>query len=86
LTGRHLWTIGCCGGSGRGLYLEKAWGEYMTLIITGSFLPLEVYELMRRLTWVRSGLLVINLLVFLYLLKVVTERAGERRASRVAGE
>ena len=69
---------------GIGLYLEKVWGEYLTLIITGSFLPLEVYELFRRITWIRSGLLVINALVFLYLLKVVTERARERRSSRVA--
>jgi uncharacterized membrane protein (DUF2068 family) len=69
---------------GLGLYLEKVWGEYMTLIITGSFLPLEVYELFRRITWVRSGLFVINALVFLYLLRVVTERARERRASRTA--
>jgi uncharacterized membrane protein (DUF2068 family) len=69
---------------GIGLYLEKVWGEYMTLIITGSFLPLEVYELIRRITWIRSGLFVINAMVFLYLLKVVTERARERRASRLA--
>jgi uncharacterized membrane protein (DUF2068 family) len=71
---------------GVGLYLEKTWGEYLTLIITGSFLPLEVYELIRRITWVRSGLLAINALVFLYLLKVVTERARERRANRVAAD
>ena len=67
---------------GIGLYLEKVWGEYMTLIITGSFLPLEVYELFRRITWIRSGLFVINAMVFLYLLKVVAERGRERRASR----
>jgi uncharacterized membrane protein (DUF2068 family) len=67
---------------GIGLYLEKIWGEYLTLIITGSFLPLEIYELIRRVTWVRSGLLVINALVFIYLLNVVTERARERRAGR----
>jgi len=68
---------------GIGLYLEKVWGEYMTLIITGSFLPLEVYELIRRITLVRSSLFVINALVFIYLLKVVTDRARERRANRV---
>jgi uncharacterized membrane protein (DUF2068 family) len=65
---------------GIGLYLEKTWGEYVTLIITGSFLPLEIYEVFRKVTWVRSGLLVVNTLVFLYLLKVVTERGRQRRA------
>ena len=68
---------------GTGLYLEKVWGEYTTLIITGSFLPLEVYELFRRITWVRSGLLVINAMVFVYLLKVVADRGRERQASRL---
>jgi uncharacterized membrane protein (DUF2068 family) len=66
---------------GIGLYLEKVWGEYMTLIITGSFLPLEVYELFRRITWVRSGLFAINVMVLIYLLKVVLERGQERRAN-----
>jgi len=59
-----------------GLYLEKMWAEYLTLAITASFLPWEVFEVFRRLTWVRVGLLVVNALVFLYLLKLV---AGRRR-------
>ena len=59
---------------GIGLYLEKAWGEYMTLIITASFLPWEIFEVLRRMTVMRSALLVVNMLVFAYLLKVVVER------------
>ena len=39
---------------GIGLYLEKAWGEYLTLAITVSFLPLEIFEIVRRLTWIRG--------------------------------
>lgn len=59
---------------GIGLFLEKAWGEYLTLAITASFLPWEIFELLHRLTWVRFGLLVVNSLVFLYLLKIVADR------------
>jgi uncharacterized membrane protein (DUF2068 family) len=59
-----------------GLYLEKAWGEYLTLLITASFLPWEIFEVFQRLTWVRSGLLVVNALVLFYLLNVV---AGRRK-------
>ena len=59
---------------GIGLYLEKAWGEYLTLLITGSFLPWEVFEIFRRITWGRVVLLVVNLLVFVYLLKLVAVR------------
>ena len=59
---------------GIGLYLEKAWGEYLTLIITASFLPLEIHEIIRRLTWSRVGLLVANIIVLIYLSKVVWDR------------
>jgi uncharacterized membrane protein (DUF2068 family) len=63
---------------GIGLYLEKAWGEFLTLAITASFLPWEIYEIVRRLTWVRVGLLTINILVFIYLVKLVMDRARHR--------
>ena len=62
---------------GIGLYLEKIWGEYLTLVITASFLPLEIFEVFRRVTWIRAGLLVVNAMVFFYLLKLVTRR-GKR--------
>jgi uncharacterized membrane protein (DUF2068 family) len=62
---------------GIGLYLEKVWAEYLTLLITGSFLPWEIKEVIARVTWVRVGLLAVNLLVFLYLFKLVL---GRRRS------
>jgi len=74
---------------GIGLYLEKTWAEFMTLLITASFLPWEVYEVFKRVTLVHSGLLVVNFLVLLYLLKVVVERGERQRgaepSSRSAG-
>jgi uncharacterized membrane protein (DUF2068 family) len=57
-----------------GLYLEKAWGEYLTLLITASFLPLEIHEIIRRLTSARVTLLLVNVIVLFYLLKLVWER------------
>ena len=35
---------------GTGLVLEKVWAEYFTLILTGSFLPWELYEIIRHVT------------------------------------
>lgn len=69
---------------GIGLYLEKAWGEYLTLAITASFLPIEIRELVIRFTWLRVGIFVINVLVLLYLLAIVLERHRQKR--RVAAE
>jgi uncharacterized membrane protein (DUF2068 family) len=59
---------------GIGLYLEKAWAEYLTLAITASFLPWEIFEIIRRVTTTRVGLLVANVLIFIYLLQLVTGR------------
>jgi uncharacterized membrane protein (DUF2068 family) len=67
---------------GIGLYLEQAWGEFLTLAITASFLPFEMIEVVRRLTWIRVGLLSINILVFIYLLQVIVDRARRRMKGR----
>jgi uncharacterized membrane protein (DUF2068 family) len=52
---------------GVGLLLEQVWAEYLTLILTVSFLPWELYELARRPDWFRLSLLLINLAVLGYL-------------------
>ena len=71
---------------GIGLYFEKAWAEYMTLLITASFLPWEVFEIFKRLTLVHASLLVVNFLVLLYLLKVVVERGKQQRRAELPAE
>lgn len=69
---------------GIGLYLEKTWGEYLTLVITASFLPWELFEVFRRITWLRVALLIVNLLVLLYLLKVVVEKEKKKKLENPA--
>lgn len=64
---------------GIGLYLEKVWAEYLTLAITASFLPWEVYEVIRKLTLLRVGLLMVNALVFAYLFDLVITRKRKKR-------
>jgi uncharacterized membrane protein (DUF2068 family) len=71
---------------GIGLYFEKAWAEYLTVGITASFLPWEILEIIRRLTLMRAGLLMVNFLVFLYLLKVIVERGKQSRIAGTAKE
>lgn len=68
---------------GIGLYLEKVWGEFLTLAITASFLPWETVEVLRRVTWIHVSLLAINILVFLYLMQLVLARARLRAKSLI---
>ena len=53
---------------GIGLWRERRWAEYLTAIATASFVPVEVYELVRRFTAVRLSALLINLAALGYLL------------------
>jgi uncharacterized membrane protein (DUF2068 family) len=69
---------------GIGLYLEKTWAEYLTLAITASFMPWEIFEVFRRVTISRVSLLTVNALVFFYLLKLVTDRGKRARAASAA--
>ena len=51
-----------------GLWLAKRWAEYLTLIVTASFLPLEVYELSHRFTPFKVVAFLINVAIVVYLL------------------
>jgi uncharacterized membrane protein (DUF2068 family) len=69
---------------GLGLMLEKVWAEYLTAIITASFLPLEIFELMHRVTWVRIGFFVVNLAVLAYLVwHLIRRRVALRKFARL---
>jgi uncharacterized membrane protein (DUF2068 family) len=59
---------------GTGLLMEKVWAEYMTIFITASFIPIEVYELYRHATVARVVLLAVNVLVVVYLAVRVCRR------------
>src|SRR5947207_4660394 len=52
---------------GIGLWLKKRWAEYFTIIATCSFLPLELYEIAKRVTVTRIVILLINAAIVWYL-------------------
>lgn len=51
-----------------GLWLMRRWGEYVAVVGTAVFIPLEVHELLAKVTWLRTAALVINLFAIAYLL------------------
>ena len=53
---------------GGGLLFRKRWAEYMTIIITTSFIPLEVYEVIEHFSITKIIIILINLAVVLYLI------------------
>jgi uncharacterized membrane protein (DUF2068 family) len=55
------------GIEGTGLVLRKRWAEYVTVISTAGFLPIEVYELFHHPRLAKVVVLVINALIVVYL-------------------
>ncbi|WP_067821866.1 DUF2127 domain-containing protein [Nocardia inohanensis] len=53
---------------GVGLWLIKRWGEYFAVIATSIFLPLEIYELTEKVTFLRVAALLVNLAAVTWLL------------------
>ena len=51
-----------------GLWMQRRWAEYLTLIATAGLLPLEIYELYERITVLKIVALIVNLAVVAYLL------------------
>ena len=52
---------------GIGLWLEKRWAEWLTLIITSSLIPFEIYEIYRHTTAIKIAVLLINVAIVAYL-------------------
>lgn len=87
LTGVGLAVLGYAAVEGVeavGLWLQKRWAEYLTLIVTASFLPLEVYEMAHHLTPLKAIAFVINVAVVLYLL--IAKRLFGLRGGAAADE
>jgi uncharacterized membrane protein (DUF2068 family) len=72
---------------GIGLWLAKRWAEWFTVIITGSLVPFEFYEILRRPTAIRILVLLVNIAVVAYLVHHIMHvpRSNRSRDTGTAG-
>ena len=66
---------------GTGLALRRRWAEYLTIISTASFLPIEAYEIAKHVSAIKIALLLVNIAVVIYL---ILELRRTRPASNAA--
>ena len=52
---------------GLGLIWRQRWAAYVTVIATAAFIPLEVIELTRRVSWPKLVVIAMNVAVVWYL-------------------
>jgi uncharacterized membrane protein (DUF2068 family) len=67
---------------GTGLLLGRPWGEWVSIVITGSFVPVEVYETVRAPHVVRAVGTLVNIAAVVYLVSRVRKRHEARALSR----
>jgi uncharacterized membrane protein (DUF2068 family) len=62
------------GTEGTGLWLRKRWAEWFVVIVTGSLLPVEIYEIIHKISVVKIAVTTANLLILAYLIVVIRRK------------
>jgi len=90
VTNRRLWFLAACaalyaivrGVEAYGLWYERRWAEWFALIAGGLYLPLEVYELFHRATWIKVAVLSTNIGIVVYMAYALMHSAEQDRELR----
>jgi hypothetical protein len=60
---------------GIGMLRRKRWAEWLTVVATALLVPFEAYELVRHPSWLKAIGITVNVLIVVYLVRVVRRRA-----------
>jgi uncharacterized membrane protein (DUF2068 family) len=53
-----------------GLWREREWAQWFSLLSTASYLPPELYWMLRDPSWFKCAVLVINIVIFLFMVSL----------------
>ncbi len=62
-----------------GLWYQRRWAEWLAALSGAVYVPIEIYEIAHRTSWLKIGALVVNLFIVAYMVWLLTE--NRRRAS-----
>lgn len=85
-TGRGIWTAvsvglvysSCRFVEGYGLWNQRHWAEWFAVISGAIYLPFELFALIAHPDWIKLVILVVNIFVALYILRILIETRRER--------
>jgi len=66
---------------GIGLWLELSWAAYLTVASTSLLLPVEVYEVIEKVSPLRMAVLLLNLVIVIYLISQLKRHTLRRPGS-----
>jgi uncharacterized membrane protein (DUF2068 family) len=61
-----------------GLWLGRRWAEWFAVASGGIYVPAEVYQIVRGVTWTKILLLIVNICIVAYLIYVLWRSQGSR--------
>lgn len=68
-----------------GLWHGRRWAEWFAALSGAIYVPVEVYEMAHRASWLKFGALVLNLAVVAYMVWLLTESRRLHAAARESG-
>ena len=71
---------------GVGLWMQKRWAEWLTTIITGSLIPLEIWEFAHRPNLGKAAVVIANAAIVAYLVWHVRKKGRRESGVRLKGE
>jgi uncharacterized membrane protein (DUF2068 family) len=88
-TNHHVGEIAALGfayalirlAEGYGLWQGKHWAEWFAVISAGIYLPLEFQHVAHRATFLSAGVIFFNIVIILYLAKLLNRQRAERHAA-----
>jgi uncharacterized membrane protein (DUF2068 family) len=63
-----------------GLWHQKAWATIMVVGIVGCTIPIEIYEIFHKMSFVKILVFAVNIAMFVYLLRHALEERAKRRS------
>ena len=84
LTDARLWLLAAGAGGyaavrfaeGYGLWRGRRWAEWLAAVSGGIYIPIEIFELARGVTWPKVVALVVNAAVVSYMIYALRQRRG----------
>ena len=75
VTNAHLWMLAAAAAvyaivrfvEAYGLWHERRWAEWFALLAGGLYLPVEIYEMFHRLTWLKVAVFATNVGIVVYM-------------------
>jgi uncharacterized membrane protein (DUF2068 family) len=65
-----------------GLLLRQQWAKYLTVSVTASLIPVEIFELFRHFGWIKVGVLGANIAIVTFLIVSLAHEKRQRQRQR----